>query len=120
MTERKKLIDFLFPFLCGGGIGLIVVSLGRGAVFHRLSDGFSLAGVLLLAKRCFALVKSEGGFRGIRYVADRIKEQQFPFYKADKKQAGKEREEISEFQKYGEWLAGIVYLVIGGGFLFFV
>ena len=120
MTERKKLIDFLFPFLCGGGIGLIVVSLGRGTPFHRLSDGFSLAGVLLLAKRCFAFLKSEGEWQGLRYVADRIKERLFPFFKAEKKKTENERKEISGFKKYGEWLAGIAYLAVGSGFLFFV
>ena len=120
MTECRKLIDFLFPFLLGGCISVIAVLLGQGGVYQKLSDGFSLAGVLLLAKRCFTFLGRLGCFNGIRYVLEIVEERLLPLIRGRKRREGEERLAVSAFRAYGELLAGIVYLALGGGFLFFV
>ena len=124
MTKGKKAIEFLFPFLWGGAIGVIAVYLGQGTLFSRLSDGFSLVGVLLLAKRCFAFIKSRGAWDGIRYVLERVKERLLPFIrseeKGDKGKGASEEGGKGSLRGYGELVAGVVYLALGGGFLFFL
>ena len=120
MTERRKLIELLFPFVWGGGIGILAVFFGRGTLFHRLSDGFSIAGVLLLAKWYFSIVKRKGFLKGLRYVGERIKERLLPFVKMEEGREEKENVDNFSLRRRGELVSGMVYLAVGGGFLFFL
>ena len=118
--KKIGLIEFLFPFLWGGGIAVLAVFFAQGVVLHRLSDGFSVAGVVLLAKRYFSTVKRKGFFNGLRYVGERIKERLLPFIRTEQGSAVKEDVKVRAVGGYGELAAGLVYLAVGGGFLFFM